>query len=40
MAALAYDVPNIINIALSEFEERFNEFEDKEVVNRKAVAEV
>jgi len=30
---LAYDVPNIINIPLSEFEERFNEIpKDKEVV--------
>lgn len=31
--ALSYDVPNIINIPLSEFEERFNEIpKDKEVV--------
>ena len=30
---LAYDVPNIINIPLSEFEDRFNEIpKDKEVV--------
>lgn len=30
---LAYDVPNIINIPLSEFEERFNEIpKDKDVV--------
>lgn len=30
---LAYDVPNIINIPLSEFEERFNEVpKDKDVV--------
>jgi len=30
---LAYDVPNIVNIPLSEFEERFNEIpKDKEVV--------
>lgn len=30
---LAYDVPNIINIPLSEFEERFNEIpNDKDVV--------
>ena len=33
VAELAYDVPNIINIPLSEFEERFNEIpKDKEVV--------
>ncbi len=33
VAELAYDVPNIINIPLSEFEERFNEIpQDKEVV--------
>ena len=33
VAQLAYDVPNIINIPLSEFEERFNEIpKDKEVV--------
>lgn len=33
VAALAYDVPNIINIPLSEFEERFNEIpKDKDVV--------
>src|SRR3989344_5743863 len=33
LATLAYDVPNIINIPLSEFEERFNEIpKDKEVV--------
>jgi rhodanese-related sulfurtransferase len=31
--ALSYDVPNIINIPLSEFEERFTEIpQDKEVV--------
>jgi rhodanese-related sulfurtransferase len=33
VAELAYDVPNIINIPLSEFEERYNEIpKDKEVV--------
>lgn len=33
VAELAYDVPNIINIPLSEFEERFNEIPlDKDVV--------
>ena len=33
VAELAYDVPNIINIPLSEFEERFNEIpKDKPVV--------
>lgn len=33
VAQLAYQVPNIINIPLSEFEERFNEIpKDKEVV--------
>ena len=33
VAELAYDVPNIINIPLSEFEERFNEIpKDKEVI--------
>jgi len=33
IAELAYDVPNIINIPLSEFEERFSEIpKDKEVV--------
>ena len=33
VATLAYDVPNIINIPLSEFEERFNEIpKDKDVV--------
>lgn len=33
VAELAYDVPNIINIPLSEFEERFNEIpKDKDVV--------
>jgi len=33
VAELSYDVPNIINIPLSEFEERFNEIPtDKEVV--------
>jgi rhodanese-related sulfurtransferase len=33
VAQLAYDVPNIINIPLSEFEDRFNEIpKDKEVV--------
>lgn len=33
VAQLAYDVPNIINIPLSEFEERYNEVpKDKEVV--------
>jgi rhodanese-related sulfurtransferase len=33
VSELAYDVPNIINIPLSEFEERFNEIpKDKDVV--------
>lgn len=33
VSILAYDVPNIINIPLSEFEERFNEIpKDKDVV--------
>ncbi|MFN4234228.1 MAG: rhodanese-like domain-containing protein [Bacteroidia bacterium] len=33
VAELSYDVPNIINIPLSEFEERFNEIpKDKDVV--------
>lgn len=33
VAALAYDVPNIINIPLSEFEERYTEVpKDKEVI--------
>lgn len=33
VAELAYDVPNIINIPLSEFEERFNEIpKDQKVV--------
>lgn len=33
VAELAYDVPNIVNIPLSEFEERFNEIpKDKKVV--------
>lgn len=33
VALLAYDVPNILNIPLSEFEERFHEIpKDKEVV--------
>lgn len=33
VAALSYDVPNIINIPLSEFEERFNEIpKDQDVV--------
>jgi rhodanese-related sulfurtransferase len=33
VAELAYDVPNIINIPLSEFEERFNEIpKDRDVV--------
>jgi rhodanese-related sulfurtransferase len=33
VAQLAYDVPNIVNIPLSEFEERFTEIpQDKEVV--------
>lgn len=33
VAALAYDVPNIINIPLSEFEERYTEIpKDKEVI--------
>jgi len=33
VAELAYDVPNIINIPLSEFEERFNEIpKDKDLV--------
>lgn len=33
VTVLAYDVPNIINIPLSEFEERFNEIpKDKDVV--------
>jgi rhodanese-related sulfurtransferase len=33
VAAVAFDVPNIINIPLSEFENRFNEIpKDKEVV--------
>jgi rhodanese-related sulfurtransferase len=33
VSILAYDVPNIINILLSEFEERFNEIpKDKDVV--------
>ena len=33
VAALAYDVPNIINIPLTEFEERYNEVpKDKEVI--------
>ncbi len=33
VAQLAYDVPNIINIPLSEFEERFTEIpQDKDVV--------
>jgi rhodanese-related sulfurtransferase len=33
VAALAYDVPNIINIPLSEFEERYNEVpKDKDVI--------
>lgn len=33
VAALAYDVPNLINIPLSEFEERYNEVpKDKEVI--------
>jgi rhodanese-related sulfurtransferase len=33
VAELAYDVPNLINIPLSEFEERFSEIpKDKEVV--------
>ena len=33
VAALAYDVPNIINIPLTEFEDRYNEVpKDKEVI--------
>ncbi|MBK9636343.1 MAG: rhodanese-like domain-containing protein [Bacteroidetes bacterium] len=33
VAALAYDVPNIINIPLSEFEDRYTEIpKDKEVI--------
>lgn len=33
VAQLAYDVPNIVNIPLSQFEERFNEIpKDKPVV--------